>query len=260
MESRTAAVTGAAAGIGRATVLALADRGWRVTAYDVDEAGLAALPPGVGTARLDVTDPDAFRGALDRQVAGAGRLDLLVNNAGILLAGPFESHDVQAHRRELAVNASGVLHGLHAAFPHLRATAAAHGRATVVNMGSASAIYGQAELAHYSATKFYVRGLTEALELEWRRHGIRVTDLWPLFVETAMLDGVHTGTTDSLGVHLGPDDVAAAVLAAVDPPLVHRLTRRVHVPVGRQSAAMVLGSRFSPAWLTRAINRRLAHS
>jgi NAD(P)-dependent dehydrogenase (short-subunit alcohol dehydrogenase family) len=260
MESRTAAVTGAAAGIGRATVLALARAGWTVAAYDVDEAGLATLPDGVRTARLDVTDPDAFGAVLESLVAETGRLDLLVNNAGILLAGPFESHDVEAHRREVAVNVTGVLHGLHAAFPHLRTTAAAHGRATAVNMASASAIYGQAELANYSATKFYVRGLTEALELEWRRHGIRVTDLWPLVVRTGMLDGVRTGTTDSLGVRLGPEDVAAAVLAAVDPPRLHRLTRRVHVPVGRQTTAMVLGSRFSPAWLTRAINRRLAHS
>lgn len=259
MDPRTVAITGAAAGIGRATALAYHRRGWTVAAYDLDEAGLATLPAGVRTGRLDVTDPAAFAAALEALVADTGRLDVLVNNAGILLAGPFDSHDVEAHRREVAVNVTGVLHGLHAAFPHLRATAGVHGSATVVNLASASAIYGQAELANYSATKFYVRGLTEALELEWRRHGIRVTDLWPLFVSTGMLDGVRTGTTDSLGVHLDADDVAAAVLAAVDPPLLHRLTRRVHVPVGRQAGAMALGARFSPGWLTRVVNRRLAH-
>lgn len=255
---RTVAITGAAAGIGRATALLLAERGWRVTAYDVDVAGLSTLPVGIRTEPLDVTDPTAFRAALDALVAETGRLDVLVNNAGILLAGPFEDHDVEAHRRQVAVNVTGVLHGVHAAFPHLRATAAAHGRATVVNMASASAIHGQAELAGYSATKFYVRGLTEALDLEWRAHRIRVTDLWPLFVATGMLDGVRTGTTDSLGVHLSADDVAAAVLEAIDPPFLHRLTGRVHVPVGRQAQALALASRFSPAWLARAVNRRLS--
>ncbi|MEI5674156.1 MULTISPECIES: SDR family oxidoreductase [unclassified Nocardioides] len=260
MSTRTVAITGAAAGIGRATALAFAERGWAVTAYDVDGAGLASLPATVRTGTLDVTDPDAFVAALADLVAEHGRLDVLVNNAGLLRSGPFAEQDLGALRQEVAVNVTGVLHGMHAAFPHLRATAAAHGSAVVVNLSSASAIYGQAELANYSATKFYVRGLTEALELEWRRHGIRVTDLWPLFVRTGMLDGVRTGTTDSLGIHLAAEDVAAAVLAAVDPPRLHRLTRRVHVPVGRQAGAMLLGSRFSPAWLTRAINRRLAHS
>lgn len=265
MEQRTVAVTGAAAGIGRATALAFARRGWSVTAFDLDADGLADLADlagqgGIRTGRLDVTDPDAVASALDALVAEHGRLDVLVNNAGVLNAGPFEEQDVAALRREVAVNVTGVLHGMHAAFPHLRATAVAHGSAAVVNLASASAIYGQPELANYSATKFYVRGLTEALELEWRRHGIRVVDLWPLFVRTGMIDGVRTGTTGSLGVHLDADDVAAAVLAAVEPTAYRRLLRQVHVPVGRQARVMAAASRFSPAWLTRAANRFLSHT
>ncbi|GAB6985330.1 SDR family oxidoreductase [Nocardioides pyridinolyticus] len=260
MESRTVAITGAAAGIGRATALAFARRGWAVTAFDVDEPGLAALPAEVRTGRLDVTDPDAFATALADLVAEHGRLDVLVNNAGILNAGRFGDQDLGSLRREVAVNVTGVLHGMHAGFPHLRATAAAHGSATVVNLASASAIYGQPELANYSATKFYVRGLTEALELEWARHGVRVTDLWPLFVQTGMIDGVRTGSTRSLGVHLDADHVAAAVLGAVDPSPYRRLLRQVHVPVGRQARVMAAASRFSPAWLTRAANRLLTHS
>ena len=164
------------------------------------------------------------------QFAGPSRrLDILVNNAGVLTTGAFEDVPLKAHRQMVDINFYGALAGLHAAFPYLRDTP----RAQVVNMCSASAIYGQPELATYSATKFALRALTEALELEWRRHGIRVLAMWPLFVQTAMTDGVETGSTKSLGVHLKPEDVAEAVYSAT-----HRGRARlpkVHYPVGRQT-------------------------
>ena len=96
MSARSVFITGAAAGIGRRTALLLAERGWSVGAYDIDEAGLATLVDEVAplagsvvTGRLDVTDADAFATAVS-DFAGrhGGRLDVLVNNAGILLAGP----------------------------------------------------------------------------------------------------------------------------------------------------------------------------
>ena len=262
---RTVVVTGAAAGIGRATSVTLAGRGWIVAAFDRDEVGLASLYDEVRarggrihTAALDVTDADAFDARVAEFVAEHDRLDVLVNNAGLLVAGSFGDIDVAAHQREISVNVMGVMHGLHAGFRHLRATAGRHGTASVVNLASASAIYGQAELANYSATKFYVRGLTEALDVEWGPLGIRVVDLWPLFVQTAMLDGVATGTTASLGVHLTAQDVADAVVSALEPSRTAKALRQVHYPVGLPSRAMSLGSRFSPAWLTRAVNKRLA--
>ncbi|GAA1915213.1 SDR family oxidoreductase [Nocardioides lentus] len=267
MENRVVAVTGGAAGIGRATALTFAAKGWTVGAYDVDEAGLAdlvdeasALPGEVRTARLDVRDAEAFEGVLADLVAGTGRLDALVNNAGILLAGRFEDGDTAAYDREIDINVKGVMHGLRAGFAPLRRTAAEHGRAVVVNMASASAIYGQAELANYSATKFYVRGLTEALDLEWGRHGIAVRALWPLFVQTAMTADMSTGTTDSLGIRLTAQDVADAVLLAVEPGRARGALHQVHFPVGLQTKVLSAGSRFSPAWLTRLVNKRLAHS
>ena len=139
-----------------------------------------------------------------------GKLDILVNNAGVLATGAFSDVPLQVHRQMIDINFYGALAGLHAAFPYLRDTA----HAQVVNMCSASALYGQPELATYSATKFALRALTEALELEWRRYDIRVLAMWPLFVKTAMTDGIETGSTKSLGVNLGPDDVAAAVYSA----------------------------------------------
>jgi NADP-dependent 3-hydroxy acid dehydrogenase YdfG len=265
MTSRTVLITGAAAGIGRASAQTLATRGWTVAAMDRDAEGLAILAEeaelngvDIRTATLDVTDAEQFAARVSEVVGSTGRLDALVNNAGLLRAGRFEDIDVREHQREIDVNVVGVLNGLHAGFDHLRRTAADHGGATVVNLGSASAIYGQAELAGYSATKFYVRGLTEALDIEWAHHGIRVVDLWPLFVGTGMLDGVSIGTTTSLGVKLTAQDVADALVDVLDPSARARALRQVHFPVGVQSKAMALGSRFSPAWLTRGVNRRLA--
>ena len=139
----------------------------------------------------------------------------MINNAGILRAGRFEGIDIAAQLKEIDINAKGVVNGLHAAFPYLRATP----NPVVVNLASASAIYGQAELATYSATKFFVRGITEALDIEWSTYGIRVIAIWPLYVKTAMTENIKTGTTESLGIRLTAQDVADAIAAAVEPSL-----------------------------------------
>ena len=149
------------------------------------------------------------------------------------------------------------MNGLHAAFPYLRSTP----KSVVVNLASASAIYGQAELAVYSATKFFVRGITEALDIEWNSYGIRVIAMWPLYVQTAMTDNIKTGTTESLGIKLDGTGRrrrdrrgGRAVLAATGHPS-GAFPRRL-----ADQDASALGSRFSPAWLTRLVNKRLSHS
>ncbi|WP_101950743.1 SDR family oxidoreductase [Mycobacterium sp. 3519A] len=264
MPNRTVFITGAAAGIGRATALTFAKKGYTVGGYDIDEVGLKALADEIeglgGTAvvgHLDVTDPAEMAQRVDEFVdAAGGRLDVMINNAGILLAGRFEEIDVSRHLKEIDINTKGVVNGLHAAFPYLRDTA----DSVVVNLASASAIYGQAELANYSATKFFVRGITEALDLEWQRHGIRVISMWPLYVQTAMTDHIRTGTTESLGIRLTAQDVADAIAKAVTPSRLRRAIHQVHFPVGSQTKMMAAASRFSPAWVIRLANKRLAHS
>jgi NADP-dependent 3-hydroxy acid dehydrogenase YdfG len=258
--NRTVFITGAAAGIGRATALAFAANGYTVGAYDIDAAGLATLADEIGaaaiTGHLDVTDSDEMTQRLSEFViAGGNRLDVMVNNAGILVAGKFEDIAVAAHHREIDVNCKGVVNGLHAAHPHLLATPGS----VVVNLASASAIYGQADLAVYSATKFFVRAITEALDIEWGAHGIRVISMWPLYVQTAMTDDIDTGTTQSLGINLTATDVAGAIVAAVNPSWLRKRIHQVHFPVGTQARAFAVGSRFSPAWLQRMLNKRIAH-
>lgn len=219
MAQRTVLVTGAAHGIGRATARWFAERGWRVGAFDVDTAALSTLAPTLGesavTGRLDVTSPEDWQVALEALTeASGGRLDVLVNNAGLLRGGELVTIPLEQQHAMIEVNVKGVLNGCYAAHPHLAGVPGA----TVVNLCSASAIYGQAELASYSASKFAVRGLSEALDLEWRKDGVHVRAIWPLFVDTAMTDGLDIGSTRSLGVRLTAEDVAAAIYdTAVSP-------------------------------------------
>ena len=261
MDSPTVFISGAAAGIGRATALAFARRGYRVGAYDIDAAGLATLRDeitgrggDVVVGSLDVTDAAEWARQLEAFTAPSRRLDILVNNAGVLSSGRFEEIPLEVQRRMIDINFYGTLAGLHAAFDYLRNTPGAQ----VVNLCSASAIYGQPELAVYSATKFGVRGITEALELEWSRYGIRVMAMWPLFVATAMVDGMETGSTKSLGVHLTPNDVAEAIYSATHPE--RSWPPRVHYPVGRQTKVLAALSQVSPNWVQRLMNKTVSRS
>lgn len=254
-------ISGAAAGIGRATAVAFARRGYRVGAYDIDLAGLTtlreeitALGCEVVTGRLDVSDAAGWAEQLESFTGDSGRLNILVNNAGVLSAGRFEDIPLATQRQMVDINFHGTMAGMHTAFPYLRDTPGAQ----VVNLCSASAIYGQPELATYSATKFAVRGLTEALELEWRRHDIRVIAMWPLFVATAMVDGLDTASSKALGVHLSAQDVAEEIYAATHPT--RNWLPRVHYPVGRQTKIFAAVAQVSPNWVQRLLNKTVTHS
>lgn len=249
-------VTGAAAGIGRACAERFAREGWFVGVCDIDEAGAQALAARFGAqgwaARLDVTDPQGWRDTLAAfTAASGGRLDVLLNNAGILASGHFGEIALEKQHSMVDVNFKGVINGAHAALPYLQQTPGAR----LINMASASAIYGAPSLAVYSATKFAVRGLTEALQVEWKPLGIAVMDIWPLFVRTAMIDAVGAGSAqslDSMGVRLTPQDVAETVWRAARRP------GRTHWVVGLQARLMALAIRLTPGAITRRVVAKLA--
>ncbi|MCP2276497.1 SDR family oxidoreductase [Nocardia amikacinitolerans] len=258
MSSPTVFITGAAAGIGRATALLFAGHGYHVGAYDIDEVGLSRLAADINAAGgrvrtgvLDVTNNTHWTEQLAEFHEATGRLDILINNAGILRAGRFEDIDLGTHQTIMDVNLGGVLAGMHHAFPYLRDTRGAQ----VVNLCSASAIYGQPELASYGATKSAVKSLTEALDLEWSRYDIRVIAVWPLFVATAMVDGMSTGTTKSLGVRLTADDVADGIWEATSKR--PRLPR-VHYEIGTQAKVLAAAAKYAPSWAVRAANKYFA--
>jgi NAD(P)-dependent dehydrogenase (short-subunit alcohol dehydrogenase family) len=251
-------ISGAGAGIGRRTAELFAARGWFVGLYDVDAEAVASLREslGEGTAVdgvLDVTDPAAWGPALEAfWEASGGRLDVLFNNAGIIAAGPFASVDVARHRQVIDVNVAGVINGSHAGYPYLKRTPGSR----VINMCSASAIYGQPDIATYSASKFAVRGLTEALDLEWRRDGIRCMAIWPLWVNTALAAAAGSSrTTTSLGVRLKPEDVSEAVWRAAN---YEGRVPRVHWRVGAQTHVLGLAAHVGPSAATRWVVARLS--
>lgn len=252
-------ITGAAAGIGRATAQRFAAAGWFVGLYDLNEAGVQELARELGPARaragrLDVADGAALARAVGEFFeAAGGRLDVMFNNAGIGQTGDFHTLALEHHHRTLDVNFKGVINGCHAAFPYLRQTPGA----CLVSMSSASAIYGAPGLATYAATKFGVKGLSEALSIEWQQHGIAVMDLLPLFVDTDMVRRFEQQlkAKDALGMHLTAGDIAAVVWRAVHWP---RWWRRVHWYVGFQGWFLALAQKLSPAWVNRLTTRLIS--
>lgn len=258
---RNILISGAARGIGRATAELFLARGWRVGMYDVDAAAVAAAAAGSGRAchgALDVRDADQWEAVL-RDFCGEQGLDVLVNNAGVLSSGPFAGTDPGTHRRTVDVNVAGVVNGAVTAHPYLwRAP-----QGLLLNLCSASALYGQPTLATYGATKAAVKSLTEALDLEWRGdgvrgQGIRVRSLLPLFVDTEMVtrDGQGMAPLKRLGVRLTAEAVAAAAWRVAHEP--RRPLRSPHRPVGRQTKALAALSSVTPDWANRLVVARLA--
>lgn len=250
-------ITGAAAGIGRATAERFSRAGWFVGLYDVNEAGVrdlaGQLEPAVAGS-LDVTDAGAYAIALEAFFSAAGgRLDLLFNNAGIVTIGDFEQVPLARHHAVVDVNFKGVINGCHLALPYLKRTPGAR----VISMCSASALYGSPPFTVYGASKFAVRGFTEALNVEWARHGITVMDVLPLFVDTPMVRGFESApqSMERLGLRLQADDIARTVWQAAQWADRRWSWPRVHWLPGLQTWALYLSAKFLPVWLNRWTTR-----
>ena len=250
-------ISGGAAGIGLATANRFARDGWTVGIYDVSDAALAAAKeenPDFVTGKLDVRDAQQWADALaDFTSHTGGQLDVLDNNAGILHEGRLDEITPDQIRRQIDIDALGVALGARAAHPYLKKTPGAH----LVNIASASAIYGQPGIAVYSATKFFVAGLTEALELEWQDDDIRVVSIWPLWAKTALADN-DAKSTQTLGVRLTADDVAEKVWESVHPNRLDRLTGRTSYSVGAQTTLLNNAAKFTPNSLNRLVNKVLS--
>ena len=189
MQARNSIViTGAANGIGRDTVRLFHRRDWFVGCYDVDKDRLATLKEELGGEHLicealDVRDRDAFVASMKRFGEQVGRLDILFNNAGVAEGGFFDESEFEAQVNMVNVNIIGVLNGIHAALPLLKATP----NSLCLTTASSAAIFGIPGIAVYSATKHAVKGLTEALSVEFSRFGTRAADILPGMVDTRQM-------------------------------------------------------------------------
>lgn len=170
---RTAAITGAAGGIGGALAAGFAAAGWRVLA--IDRAAPTDLPPGAVAIALDVTDPAAVRAWGE----GLDRLHLLVNAAGIIRRGA--EHDPEVFAEVVDVNLNGAMRMCAAARPALAAA-----RGAVINIASMLSLFGGALVPGYSAAKSGIAGLTRSLAAAWAADGVRVNAIAPGWIATPM--------------------------------------------------------------------------
>lgn len=253
-------ITGGASGIGQAVAKYFAARGWRVGLADVNAAGLdataAMLPAGMATTYLmDVRDRGRWSDVLaEFMTVSGGRLDILFNNAGIAVGGTFSETPPGDIDRILDINIAGVVNGAYAGYPHLKATRGS----CLVNTASAAGIYGAAGLALYSATKFAVRGLSEALDGEWAADGIKVRVLMPSFIDTPLLDAVAPGTNRSAreavreaGLEFTPlETVAKAVWDGVN-------GNKVHIIVGKTARQLAFAARWMPGAVRKRARERM---
>jgi NAD(P)-dependent dehydrogenase (short-subunit alcohol dehydrogenase family) len=218
LSGRTAIVTGAASGIGRATVLLLSGLGARVLATDRDETGLTELasdgPGEIVTRRHDVTSEADWQAAFAATDAW-DRLDILVNNAGVMRAGAFESSPVSDLRDQYRINVEGPFLGMQGAVPRMRASIAAHGaRPAIINVSS---IYGQvsgARYAAYSASKGALKMLSKAVAHELAGSGIRVNSIHPGPTATR-LGADHPPPLDAAGAPLSREAALAEWLRLI---------------------------------------------
>jgi NAD(P)-dependent dehydrogenase (short-subunit alcohol dehydrogenase family) len=167
LEGRAIAVTGAGSGIGRALAIGLAKRGAKLALSDKDAAGLAETARMLGnyphtSAAFDVTDEAALKGWIDAAAAEFGKLDGIINNAGLSVVAPFADTPKADFDRVMAVNFDAVVNGCRHAIPHLRKSS----DAWLVNISSVFGMMGYPTQSAYNASKYAVRGLTEALYLE----------------------------------------------------------------------------------------------
>lgn len=220
LEGKVALISGAARGMGAEEARLFVAEGARVLLGDVlDEEGektAAALGDAVIYQRLDVTDEASWQSAVAKAESVFGKLDVLVNNAGVLGFGPIETTTREEYERVIRVNQIGPFLGMKSAIPALRRA----GGGSIVNISSLAGMVGLAGAVSYVSSKFAVRGMTKVAALELGRDGIRVNSVHPGGVETPMTRPLGDRTDDAPAreyrtpiARIGrPDEIAQMVL------------------------------------------------
>jgi NAD(P)-dependent dehydrogenase (short-subunit alcohol dehydrogenase family) len=187
-KDKTAVVTGAGSGIGRALALAMSRRGVRMVITDINGESARSVAEECGASararQMDVRDATAVQAVIDEAVRANGTIDFLFNNAGLGLGGETDEIPLSAWNTMIDVNIRGVVHGIKAAYPHMVRQQSGH----IVNTASLAGLGGVPLLAPYSMSKHAVVGLSTSLRHEARARGVRVSVLCPGGIETPLID------------------------------------------------------------------------
>jgi short-subunit dehydrogenase len=266
LADRVVVITGAGSGIGREVALLCAHRHAHLALCDIDEAGLTdtaeaarTLGAEVLTSRVDVSDAEATTRFAQATFDRFGRVDLLVNNAGVGLVGGFLDTSAKDWQWLIGINVMGVVHGCNAFLPTM--IESGHG-GHIVNLSSAAGLLANPQLTAYSATKFAVLGLSEALCMELKPHGIGVTAVCPGIINTTITQNTPIrgeGDVDERRQRLAStyqkrgytaQRVARNILRAVD-------RNRAVAPIAAEAHLMYALSRIAPP-LARRLATRMA--
>lgn len=201
LEGKVALISGAARGQGAAEARLFVEEGAKVVMGDVlDDAGeqvAADLGDAAQYRHLDVTDLVQWEAAVDAAVTTFGKLDILINNAGILKLGLIESQSLDEYLSVINVNQVGCWLGMKAAAPAIKAA----GGGAIVNTSSTSGFIGTPGMSAYTASKFAVRGMTKCAAMELGRYNIRVNSVHPGGIDTEMVRLPEFGAVDSEAVY-----------------------------------------------------------
>lgn len=215
LSGKVAIVTGSTKGIGLAVAEKIIEAGGAVVVSARTESDVRSTAERLGENALgipcDVADPGACRSLVEETVDRMGRLDILVNNAGMGVFKPISEMSIDEWRRQIDVNLGGVFYCSKAALPHLSAT----GDGYIVNIGSLAGRNTFAGGTGYNASKFGLLGMSEAMMLDVRYDGVRVSIVMPGSVDT------HFGgqpPAEGRGWKLEPEDCALAVMQLLDYP------------------------------------------
>jgi short-subunit dehydrogenase len=264
LNGKTVLITGAASGIGRATALACARRGARLMVCDLNEAALEQVAGelrGHGVTvlarRADVASRDDMAALAEAVHGEVEAADLLINNAGVAIGGGFLHTALDDWDWIVSINLIGVVHGCHFFIPAMVRRGSGH----VVNVASSASFVASSPLAAYSATKFAVLGLSEALREELEPTGVGVTAVCPGLINTPITRAARMrgpAATEAARQRLvdaynrrnyGPERVAAGILRAVQ-------RNRAVAPIAPEAWALYYLKRFAP-WLVARLGKAM---
>ncbi len=263
---KVAVITGAGGGVGRALALALAEEGVHLSLVDVNAGALEATRTELGDSSVkvslhlvDITNKAEMAALPEAVVAEHGKVNLLINNAGVTFQKSFENHSIEDWERIVNINWWGVLYGCHYFLPYLKAAGEAH----IVNLSSMNAFVGLASQSSYCATKSAVRLLSESLQAELGVHNIGVTSVHPGAIKTEMMKATFADADDQ-GVALktyelvqkigvSPETVARRIIKAIR-------GNAIRIRVGADVVAVDWLKRVFPVSIQRLVGRAYRQS